>query len=77
VRTMGFLATCVLASAISLGAGVSGPAHGGTPAVGEVSQCLIPMKDAVPPLVSCADRPPSWSGPEQPPDPQWEARRAR
>jgi hypothetical protein len=77
MRTMGFLATCVMASAISLGATVGAPAHGGTPAVGEISQCLIPMRDAGPPLTPCADRSPSWSAPEQPPDPQWEARRAR
>jgi hypothetical protein len=76
MRTMGFLAACVMAWALSLGAMASAHAADGTPAAGEISQCLIPMRDAVPPLTPCGDRPPSWSGPEQP-DPQREARRVR
>jgi hypothetical protein len=76
MRTMGFLATYAMAWAVSLGALASAPAPHGTPAVGEITQCLIPMLDAVPPLGSCSDRPPSLSEPEPQPDPQWAARRA-
>lgn len=77
MRTMGFLAACVMTWAVLFGAMASVHPANGTRAVGELSQCLIPMTGAVPPLTACADRPPSWSGPEQPPDPQWEARRVR
>ncbi len=77
MRTMGFLATCVMAWAVLLGVTASPQGANGTPAVGELSQCLIPMTDVVPPLTSCGDRPPAWSGPEHPPDPQWQARWVR
>ena len=74
MRTISFLAACVMAWAMSLGAVANAQGANGTPAVGEGSPCLIPMGEAVPPLTSCGDRPPAWSGPEQPPDPQWKAR---
>ena len=77
MRTMGLLATCVMAWAISLGVTTTLLAPATSPAAGEISQCLIPMRDAVPPVVPCSDRAPSWSGPEEAPDPQWAARLAQ
>lgn len=74
MRTMGLLVTCVTAWAISLGVTATLPGLVTVPTAGEISQCLIPMRNAVPPLVPCSDRTPAWSAPEQPPDPQWTAR---
>jgi hypothetical protein len=75
MRTAGFLATCAMAWAVSLGATAGAAAPHGTAEVGEITQCLIPMRDAAVPLGPCSDRPPSLSGPEEQPDPQRAARR--
>jgi hypothetical protein len=45
-------------------------ASGATPPAGEISQCLIPMGTAAPPLVSCSDHLPAWLGLDRVPDPQ-------
>ncbi len=77
MRIVGLLSTFVMASAVLLGVMANGHAPDATTSVGDVSQCLIPMGTAVPPLVGCADHPPSWSGLDRPPDPQRTARRAQ
>lgn len=73
MRTMGLLQAWVMAWAVSIGVMTTVSAPDATAAVGDLAQCLIPMKGALPPLVPCADRPPSWSDPERQPDPQWMA----
>lgn len=70
MRIMGLLVTCVMAWAVSLGVMTSVQASGATPPAGEISQCLIPMGTAAPPLVSCSDHLPAWLGLDRVPDPQ-------
>ena len=76
MRIVGLLSTFVMASAVLLGVMAHGHSPVATTSAGDVSQCLIPMGTAVPPLVGCSDHP-SWSGLDRPPDPQWTARRAQ
>jgi hypothetical protein len=69
MRVMDLLATCTMAWALSLGLPWAHTAPQPAPATGETSVCLIPMGSGAPPLGSCSDHTPSWSGGEDHLDP--------